>query len=111
MIEMPDCAGEVAGLGESPEMQLVNDHLLPAAAAPAGVAPVIGRRIDDLARAMHAFRLMAGSRVGQSLAVERDSGSASPGPAPATEAENQPPGSRAIGLTAGLGSLQLQGYG
>ena len=51
-------------------MQLVEDDLLPGPAPPADVVPVVGRRIDDLARAVDALRLTARSRVGKGLAVD-----------------------------------------
>src|SRR5215469_5528353 len=70
MIEMLDGSGEAAAAGESAEMQLVNDNLFPTAAAPAGIAPIIRPRIDDLARTVHALGLIARSRVRKGPAVD-----------------------------------------
>src|SRR5215831_12104138 len=70
MIEMLDSPGEAAAAGESAEMQLVNDNLFPTAAAPAGIAPIIHPRIDDLARTVHALGLIARSRVRKGPAVD-----------------------------------------
>ena len=51
--------GEAARLGERADMQLVDDRLVPRPAAPAGVAPVVGRGVDDDARAMHVVGIAA----------------------------------------------------
>src|SRR5712671_5898987 len=47
MIEMLDRSGEVAGIGESAEVQLVENGLLPRTATPAEVGPIIRRGIDN----------------------------------------------------------------
>src|SRR5262249_51359623 len=70
MIKMPGRPCEVARLGKCSDVQLVKDDLLPGAAAPATVAPHVDARIDDLARAVDALRLVTGRRVGESLAVD-----------------------------------------
>ena len=70
MIEVTGGAGEVAGLGKRAEMQLVKDDLFPSAAAPVAVAPVIGLRIDNLARPVHTVGLPARGRIGISGAVD-----------------------------------------
>src|SRR6516162_2776152 len=70
MIEMLDSPGEAAGPGERAEMQLVNDNLFPATAAPVGIAPIIRPRIDDLARTVHTLGLTARSRVWKGPTVD-----------------------------------------
>ena len=45
------------------DVQLVDDRLLPGTAAPAGIAPQVGRRVDDLARPVHVLRLIPRGRV------------------------------------------------
>ena len=70
IVEPRDRAGEIAALGERAEMQLVDDHLFPAPAAPAGIGPAIGAGIDDLAGAVHAVRLIARGGVGVVAAVD-----------------------------------------
>ena len=99
MIEMSDCPGEVAGLGESPEMQLVNDRFLPRSATPAGIASIHrprGRR----PRSGRARPPADGGTPGrESLAVEQITVT-HPG-AGAGRKENQPPGSRSIGTSPG----------
>ena len=58
VIEMTDRPGEVAGFGKGADMQLVDDDCFPRAAAPAEIAPVMLRGIDDLARTVNAFGLV-----------------------------------------------------
>jgi hypothetical protein len=55
--------------GERADMQLVDDHLLPGATAPACVPPEIAAGIDDLAGSFDILGLEARSRVGDFLAV------------------------------------------
>src|ERR1700730_655425 len=59
MIEMPDCNDEVAGIGESAEVQLVENGLLPWTPTRSEIGPIIGRGIDDLTWAMNALGLTA----------------------------------------------------
>ncbi len=59
MVEMRDSPREVAAVGESADMQLVKNDLLPPSAAPVEILPVEGSRIDDLAGAVNALRLIS----------------------------------------------------
>ena len=71
IIEFFDAAGERAGGSERADVQLVEDDLLPRPAAPVGMAPAVGGRIDHLAGAMHVVRLRARGGIGnQQIAVD-----------------------------------------
>src|SRR5690606_27436763 len=48
---------------ERADVQLIDDELVPLAAAPTLVVPVIARWIDDFARRVHAFRVEARRRI------------------------------------------------
>ena len=58
IVQLVDGRAERAFGRERPDVQLVDDRLLPGAAAPRPVAPLVGARIDHLARAMHVLRLV-----------------------------------------------------
>ena len=69
-VEMRDRAGEIAGLGECAEMQFIDHDLMPRAAAPPDIAPLIGAGIDHLADSVHAIGLMARRRIGINGAID-----------------------------------------
>src|SRR5260370_27706345 len=56
---------------KGPDVQLVDNRLFPGAAAPAGIAPDVGPRVDHLARPVHILRLIARGRVGNAQAVRK----------------------------------------
>ena len=62
-VELADHGSEGALRRKSANVQLVYHGLVPRAAAPAPVAPNVGRRSDHLARPMHVFRLISRGRV------------------------------------------------
>ncbi len=70
VVEVTLDAGEIAARGEGAGMELVEHDLLPAPAAPVGIAPVIAARIDDLARPVHVLGLVARGRVWHRLAID-----------------------------------------
>ena len=71
MVELADRGAERALRRKGADVQLVDDRLLPGAAAPADVAPSVGRWIDHLARPVHVLRLIARGRVGNAQAVRQ----------------------------------------
>src|ERR1700736_1023049 len=54
MVEVPDRAGEIAGLREGADVELVQNDLLPGTAVPFGGRPEIRTGIDGLARTVNA---------------------------------------------------------
>src|SRR6516164_6170164 len=64
MAELANRSPEGAFGRKRPDVQLVDDRLLPGAAGPVSIAPRVGSRIDHLARAVHVLRLIARSWVG-----------------------------------------------
>ena len=54
---------------ERADVKLVDDRLFPRPPTPVEIAPIEGRGIDDLARAMDILRLKARCRIGNALSV------------------------------------------
>src|SRR5947207_15982034 len=50
MVQLADCGPKRTLRRKSADVQLVDHCFTPGASAPAGVAPSVGRRIDDLTR-------------------------------------------------------------
>ena len=71
MVELADRGAKRALRRKGADVQFVDDRLLPGAAAPAGVAPGIGRRIDHLARPVHILRLITRGRVRDAQAIRQ----------------------------------------
>src|SRR6516164_3774084 len=63
IVELADRRTEGTLRSKGTNMHLIDDGLLPSAAAPVGVAPHIGRWIDHLAWSVHVLRLKARGRV------------------------------------------------
>src|SRR5579863_9313193 len=69
MIETRLRTGKGPFRAEGANMQLVNDRLVPGPAAPAVLLPAEGKRVHDLAVAMHIVRVTARSGVGHLLSA------------------------------------------
>src|SRR5690242_506659 len=67
MVEPVDGGAEGALGREGADVQLIDDRLLPRAAAPVRIAPNMSSGVDHLARSMHVLGLVAGGRVGHAL--------------------------------------------
>src|SRR3954470_1514156 len=71
MVEPVDGGAEGALGREGADVQLIDDPLLPRAAAPIRIAPSMGSGVDHLARPMYVLGLVAGGRVGHAQPVRQ----------------------------------------
>src|SRR5581483_3962204 len=72
MIELLDGCSKGAFASKSADVELINNRLLPRPVVPPGIIPGPCRWIDDFARPMYVFRLIAGGGIGDTHTVRQN---------------------------------------